>query len=133
MPIQKNNDLSHNQPQWLEDRSVNLEQPVISFETSNSNHHQDIALSPYRFSHRACTIIILHFWMLRRPSGKARQHRNMRIFQVLSTLPGGMDRQPKCEIIFARALSHSVSSTSVTTEDAVCSALLRHCAVAEAD
>ncbi len=36
--------------------------------------------------------------------GKARKRRNMRIFQVFATQPGGMHRCSKCEVIFVRVL-----------------------------
>ena len=42
--------------------------------------------------------IVLHFWVLRRPSGKALKRRNMRIFQIFATLSGGMGGWPKIKL-----------------------------------
>ena len=56
---------------------------------------------------RARKKINSQFYVLRRPSGKARKRRNIGYILSFRNAAGGMHRRLKCEVIFARALKAS--------------------------
>ncbi len=59
-----------------------------------------------RIALRVRTKISLQNWLLKRPPDKARKRKAyLGYSDVFATPSGGMNRRPKCELIFARALS----------------------------
>jgi len=54
---------------------------------------------------RVCTEIKSQVFVSRRMPDKARKHRNIEIFLASATMSGVMHSPPKCEVIFAWALS----------------------------